>query len=101
MGSAVVNFTARTPAGAPRAAEAAEPSSGAAPAKPRRVKGAIAAAIAALGAVLGMAHLATVLLVAPAGHVHSYLALLVLALLVPTAIAWPHATSNPVRWFRS
>lgn len=87
MGSAVVNFTARTPAGAPRAAEAAEPSSGAAPAKPRRVKGAIAAAIAALGAVLGMAHLATVLLVAPAGHVHSYLALLVLALLVPTAIA--------------
>ncbi len=85
MSSAVVNFTAKRPAA--RAAEAAAPSSGAVPAKPRRVKAAVAGAVTVLGAVLGMAHLATVLFVAPAGHFHSYVALLVLALLGPTAIA--------------
>ncbi len=88
MSSAVVNFTAKHPAGAPRAAEAAEPSAEPAGKRaPRRTLTALSAAVTVLGAVLGMAHLATVLSLAPPGHVHSYTALLILALLAPIALA--------------
>jgi two-component system sensor histidine kinase RpfC len=88
MSSAVVNFTAKRPAGAARAAEAAEASAEQAKkAAPRATKAILGAIVTVLGALLGMVHLATVLGVAPAGHIHSYFALLILALLVPTAIA--------------
>lgn len=89
MSSAVANFTAKRPADASRAAEAAGASADRAEkrAAPRRTKSVLAAVVTVLGALLGMAHLATVLGVAPAGHIHSYFALLILALLAPTAVA--------------
>jgi two-component system, sensor histidine kinase RpfC len=89
MSSAVVNFTAKRPAGAPRAAEAAEASVEQAGkrAAPRRTKAILSAVVVVLGALLGMAHLLTVLGVAPAGDVHSYFALFILALLAPIALA--------------
>jgi two-component system sensor histidine kinase RpfC len=88
MGSPVVNFTAKRSAGAPRAAEAAEASAQQGnKAAPRRTKPLLGAIVTVLGALLGIAHTATVLSVAPAGHIHSYLALLILTLLTPIALA--------------
>jgi two-component system sensor histidine kinase RpfC len=88
MSSAVVNFTARRPASASGAAEAE--ASAEAPStrvEPRRTKAILSAAVVVLGAVLGIAHLVTVLAVAPAGGGHSYFALLILALLTPIVLA--------------
>ena len=83
MTSAVVNFTGRRPASASRAAEGSEASADTSTkrSEPRRTKAILSAVVVVLGAILGIVHLATVLAVATAGHGHSYLAFLVLALL--------------------
>ncbi len=88
MRSTVVNFTAKRPADASGAAGADVASADQARARaPRRTKAVFAAAVTVLGVLLAMAHLATVLVVAPVGHLHSYLALVILVLLAPIAAA--------------
>jgi len=87
MSSAVVNFSTRRPAGASRAAAGAEPSASPDSARPRRSKAILATAVVVLGALLGIAHLATVLAVAPVTQAHGYFALAILALLAPIAVA--------------
>src|SRR5262249_9478592 len=88
MSSAVVHISARRPGSAERAPEEADASvQAAARAARRRSKALLSAVVVVLGALLGMVHLATVILKATAGSMPSLAALPIFALLAAIATA--------------